>query len=76
MIDVNNSKTELCKFRGNVRMLLNGGDKPVVVQLKKAEILDTFLPPSSQANILDIQMYQDGFEKKHFRDKLGMSYNS
>lgn len=46
---------------------------PVVVQLEKAEALDTFLPPSSQAKILDFQMYQDGFEKKHFRDKLGMS---
>lgn len=51
VMDVNSSKTELCKFRGNVRMLLNGGDNLVVVQMKKAEVLNTFLPPFSQAKI-------------------------
>lgn len=73
-MDLNSSKTELCKFRGNVRMLLNGGDNPVVMQMKKAEVLNTFLPLSSQAKITprfpDVQRW---FEKKHFRDKLGMS---
>lgn len=73
-MDVNSSKTELCKFRGHVRILLNGGHNPVVEQMKKAEVLNTFLPPSSQEKITprfpDVAGW---FEKKHFRDKLGMS---
>lgn len=74
MRDVNSSKTELCKFNRNVRMLLNGGDNSVVVQMKKAEVLNTLLLPSSQVKITPRFPDVPGwFERKHFGDKLGMS---
>lgn len=65
---------ELCKFR-NVGMLLNGGDNLVVVQREKAEVLNTFLPQSSQAKITPrFPGVQGWCGKEQVRDnKLGMS---
>lgn len=65
---------ELCKFR-NVGMLLNQGDNLVVVQREKAEVLNTFLPQSSQAKITPrFPGVQRWYGKEQVRDnKLGMS---
>lgn len=49
--DIKNSKRELCKFKGNMGMLLNGRDNLVVMQIAKAEVLNAFLPQSSQTKV-------------------------
>lgn len=73
--DIKSSKRELCKFRGNMGMFLNGGDNLVVVQMEKAEVLNTFLPQTSQAKITPRFPGVPGwFGKEQVRDnKLGMS---
>lgn len=67
MRGIKGSKRKLCKFKGNVGIILNGGGNLV----EKAEVLNTFLPQSSPAKITP--RFPGGLGKEQVRDKAGMN---